>query len=113
MLFWDPTNLEDRGPLARYVLEELQEIAQVCKKAEDNLRRLPPNYDPSFDAYVSGDAGRVRQQVQAIFECLQRVSPKLGGAFTYRVEDPASRLPRQRVRLAREILELGHSECLG
>src|SRR4051812_35224046 len=108
--FWN-TNapVKEQARLARYVLEPLDEIARVVKEAEEDLKAIPPWNDPSFDAYVSGDPGRVRAQVAALFARLQKGKPAAGPYQSYRVEPPQSWRNQQRLRLAREILREGHS----
>jgi len=112
-VFWDWSDPAQRADLARYVLEKLDEIAKIVKEAEEDLKKIPPWYDPSFDGYVSRKPERVRAQVSAIFQRLQKWKPRAGKYLTYRVEPPDSFKGRQRLRLAREILHRGHSECLG
>ena len=112
-VFWDWSDPAQRADLARYVLENLNEVVKIVKEAEEDLKNIPPWHDPSFDGYDSGEPERVRAQVKAIFQRLQKGKPRAGKYLTYRVEPPDSPKGRQRLRLAREILHWGHSECLG
>ncbi len=112
-IIWDYTAPEEQRNLASYVLEGLDEVVRIVKKAEDDLKQLPPRRDPSFNAYVDGDAERVRAQVEALFRRLQETNPKEGRHLTFRAEAPGAPPGKQRLRLAREILHYGHSECLG
>ncbi len=111
-VFWNPADPKERETPARYVLENIDEIAEICKTAEEILIQVPPWRDPAFDAYVGGDKDRVVAQVRALFECLQQVRPKKGKYLTYRVEPPDSKREEQRFRLVREVLFWGHGGCL-
>lgn len=112
-ILWDYTAPEERRKLASYVLEGLDEIVRIVKKAEDDLEQIPPRRDPCFNGYVDGGAERVSAQVEALFRRLQKTKPREGKRLTYRDEPPDAPPGRQRLRLAREILHNGNSECLG
>jgi len=111
-VFWNPADPKEREVPARCVLENIDEIAEICKTAEEILIQVTPWRDPGFNAYVGGDKDRVVAQVRALFECLQQVRPKKGKRLTYRVEPPDSKREEQRFRLAREVLFWGHGDCL-
>jgi hypothetical protein len=96
--------LEQQTGLARFVLEGLPQIENLVASAEGILQENTG--DPSFDAYVSGDCRRVREQVRAIYEWIR----KLG--LTYRVEPWDSHHARQVIRYADAVLAKGYGCCL-
>jgi len=115
-IFWDwqaaceQQDVEAQKELAHYVLEDLNEVAKIFHEAKAYLK------DPSFYAYESDDPPwRAREEVKALYECLQDRKPKAGGDYlAYVLEDVKSVRVRgkQRVRLAREVLFWGHGVCL-
>jgi tetratricopeptide (TPR) repeat protein len=110
-IFWNPAVPAERKTLARYVLEGLDDIAQIFHQAKVDLRKLTG--DPSFCGYVSGDPRRVRLEVKALYQRLQKGKPKAGGdCLSYVLEPNESVGGRQRIRLAREVLFWGHGVCL-
>uniref|UniRef100_A0A7J3UZQ4 Tetratricopeptide repeat protein n=1 Tax=Candidatus Methanosuratincola petrocarbonis (ex Vanwonterghem et al. 2016) TaxID=1867261 RepID=A0A7J3UZQ4_9CREN len=115
-IFWDwdaACNRQDaksQQELARYVLEDLDEVARIFHNAKSYLK------DHAFYAYESDNPPqRAREEVEALYKCLQNGKPKAGGDYlAYVLEDIKSVRVRgkQRVRLAREVLFWGHGVCL-
>jgi tetratricopeptide (TPR) repeat protein len=117
-IFWDweaacyRGDMKAQQELARYVLEDLAEIADIFHKAKEDLKRLTG--DPSFYGYTSSSACRVRQEVQALYERLQQCKPQAGGELSYVLEpiESVRTKHKQRLRLAREVLFWGHGTCI-
>jgi hypothetical protein len=104
-LIWNSLGpLEQQTALARFVVEGLPQIEELAAEAEATL--AANTGDPSFDAYVSGGPGRVREQARALYECLRR------RGLRYRVEPWGSLHGRQVVRCADTVLAGGHGCCI-
>lgn len=101
-----------RADLATFVQEHLTEVEKIVQEAKKLLKKIPPWFDPSFDGYLSGDRTRVRAQVEAIFQGLQRAKPKKGLHNSYRLEPCLWYRQVQLIRLAREVLDEGDGNCL-
>lgn len=118
-IFWDwdaaciQGSQQSRQKLAKYVLEDIYEIAKICHDAQADLERLTG--DASFHGYVArSPKERVRLEVQSLYEHLQGLTPQSGGELTYTLEpiESAQTEHKQRIRLAREVLFWGHGVCL-
>jgi hypothetical protein len=90
--------------LATYVLENLEAVEEIVRRASVRLRQ--ETGDGSFDAYATGHPQRVRDQCRAIYEELRALR------LTYSVEAPGSVPSVQVVRLADEVLRDKRGSCL-
>jgi hypothetical protein len=110
-ILWNPSAPAQRKKLTRYVLERLDEIAEIFHQAQADLMALTA--DPAFHGYASPNPQRVRLEVKALYQHLQRWQPRAGGDhLTYVLEPGDSVGGKQRIRLAPEVLHWGHGTCL-